>query len=206
MSHGSLSGQARLSLTGDRRRCLCCLSCAAPVVWYVGSLLLSQTQGALGDRGTREGRTPSSSGPPPGHPQKHPGHNPGATPLGHLVRAVATPTEAGLGGHMLPIPPSIRAPPSRLPPESTAFCPATGGLGSMAERLPLTEGLRGGWVEPPLLRALPWPRATLASTTALTPSGFPTWPLGKGSRAPVHMREVGARDGVGWEKPRVPAR
>lgn len=82
----------------------------------------------------------------------------------------------------------------------------------MAKRLPLTEGLRGGWVEAPPLRAptsrlLPWPRAALASTTALTRSGFPTWPLGKGSRAPVHMREVGAsRDGVGWEKPRVPAR
>ncbi|XP_070318527.1 collagen alpha-2(I) chain-like [Odocoileus virginianus] len=61
-------GQAKVNQEQERAAVLACLQSLWP-----GALLLSQAPGALGDRGTRGGRTPGGSGPPPPSLQKRPG-------------------------------------------------------------------------------------------------------------------------------------
>lgn len=84
-------GQAKGNQEQERAAGLACLQSLWP-----GALLPSQAPGALGDRGTRGGRTPGGSGPPPPSLQKRPGSD----SLGRWLGPDAPPT-----GQPRPAPP-----------------------------------------------------------------------------------------------------
>lgn len=135
--------QAKLNQEQERAAVLACLQSLWP-----GALLLSQAPGALGDRGTRGGRTPGGSGSPQPSLQKRPGSD----SLGCWLGASAPPT-----GQLRPAPPG---PPPALPADLS---------GPRATRAPL-EGT------PPVHRQAPG--TAQGETQESAPHGrAPRWAL-----------------------------
>ncbi|XP_043303912.1 collagen alpha-1(III) chain-like [Cervus canadensis] len=131
--------QAKLNQEQERAAVLACLQSLWP-----GALLLSQAPGALGDRGTRGGRTPGGSGSPQPSLQKRPGSD----SLGRWLGASAPPT-----GQLRPAPPG---PPPALPadlsgPRATRFPQGLQETGPGAQDLgsgsgPILQDRSGGGV------------------------------------------------------------